>query len=102
MNIIALSLGLAPVPALPPETQRRRHTSEQRYVRTTGRIGPGFKAEIVAMLRETGPATTNEIADFFGQAMEPVKIRVALLQDAGEIRCCGRHSKSRARVWEAV
>jgi hypothetical protein len=34
--------------------------------------------------------------------MEPVKIRVALLHEAGEIRCRGRHAKSRARVWEAV
>lgn len=102
MNIIALSLGMTPVPPLPPEAQRRRHLSEVKYVRSTGRIGPGFKAEIVAMLRETGPATTNEIADFFGQAIEPVKIRVALLHEAGEIRRCGRASKSRAIIWEAV
>lgn len=102
MNIITLSLGLAPIPPLPPASHRRRHLAEMPRVRSAaGRIGPGFGAEIVAMLRETGTATAFDIADFFGQDLDAVKLRLTTLQETGEIRCCGRRRDSTARLWEA-
>lgn len=102
MNIITLSLGLATIPPLPPEAYRRQHLADLPRVRSaTGRIGPGFSAEIVALLRETGPATAFEVADFFGQDLDAVNLRLKRLQEAGEIRCCGRRRSSTAKLWEA-
>jgi hypothetical protein len=102
MNIIALSLGLVPVPPLPPESHRRQHLADLPRVRSaSGRIGPGFNAEVVAMLRNTGPATAFEVADFFGQDLDAIKLRLTRLQEAGEIRCCGRRRSSTAELWEA-
>lgn len=87
MNIIALSLGLVPVPPLPPESMRRQHLAEQRKPprEQAARVaGPGFKSLILQMLRDTGSASASDIAVFFGQELAPVKNRLALLHDAGQ------------------
>ena len=72
MNIIALSLGLAPIPPLPPAVRERQNRiADDRHRctnvgRMTRQSATAYRAKLLQMLRDTGPATTSEVADYFG------------------------------------
>ena len=88
MNIIALSLGLVPVPPLPPAVQERqnriadeRHRCANFGERMTNRSVAAFRARILALLRETGPVSTSDIASDLNvttRAIRPHLDRMAL------------------------
>lgn len=93
MNIIALSLGLAPVPPLPPQVQqrqgarcdddRRQHASEAAKRRCHG---PTMRAEIRELLRSTGPATLLDVATYYGLSITNTKAHLARLLADKHIR----------------
>lgn len=68
MNIIALSLGLTPVPPRPAAAVGRLHYTpherddEEKEPRMKVRSASAYHAQIINTLRETGPGTTSDIA----------------------------------------
>lgn len=68
MNIIALSLGLTPVPPRPDAAVGRLHYTpherddEEKEPRMKARTASAYHAQIINTLRETGPGTTSDLA----------------------------------------
>lgn len=93
MNIIALSLGLAPVPPLPREVLERHASRTRELQREHGRQassgrkhGPTVRAEVRELLRTTGPATLLDIQTYYGWSACNAKAHLSKLAASGEIR----------------
>lgn len=93
MDIIALSLGLAPVPPLPPEVVARQTNTTRESQRIGGRRGaavrndgPEIRAQLREWMRDTGPATALDLCTDFGLSQTNVKRHLYILQRAGEVR----------------
>lgn len=92
MNIIALSLGLEPIPPLPPEVVARQSDPTRDRLREAGRYGaerrghgPTVRAEILDLLRNTGPATLLDITTYFGMSLTNAKSHLHRLARSGEV-----------------
>lgn len=93
MNIIALSLGLAPVPRLPAEVLER-HSERTRLLQRESareaaqdrRHGPTARAELRELLRTTGPATAGDIQTYYGWSITNTRAHLARLLKTGQIR----------------
>ena len=101
MNLIAINLGLAPVPPLPPSiVERRRADSEERQraasgVRPYKAYGEAFRATVVAMLRDTGPGTALDLAVCLGVTSQVLRGHLERLERDGLVirkprQVCGR------------
>lgn len=91
MNIIALSLGLVPVPPLPPEViKRQRATALARENnvprRYEHRSSVEYRVQILDMLRDTGPANTLEVAVYLNCDPTTARGHLATLVKSGQIR----------------
>lgn len=87
MNIIALSLGLAPVPPLPPAVRARQNriADERHRCNNVGRMtrqsATAYRAEMLQMLRDTGPATTSDVALHYNTTCKAVRAHLQRLCD---------------------
>lgn len=93
MDIIALSLGLQPVPPLPADVVRKQinRTRElQREAAREGyearRHGPTVRAELRELLRTTGESTLGDIVTYYGWSNTNAKAHLARLLANGHIR----------------
>ncbi len=80
MDIIALSLGLVPVPPLPAQVVKRQADHWRRLMAESAREasgnrkhGPTVRAEIAAWLRHTGPATLLDVTTYYGMSLTNAK-----------------------------
>ena len=92
MDIIALSLGLAPIPPLPPEVAARQSDPARDLLREAGRYGaerrgygPTVRAEILELLRATGPATLIDITTYYGMSTTNAKSHLHRMARNGEV-----------------
>lgn len=87
MNIIALSLGLAPIPPLPPAVRERQNRiADDRHRctnvgRMTRQSATAYRAKLLQMLRDTGPATTSDVAHHFNTTCKAVRAHLQRLCD---------------------
>ena len=109
MNIIALSLGLVPVPPLPPAVRERQNriADERHRCANTGRLtrqsATGYRAKMLQLLRDTGPGTTADIANAFDTTCKGVRPHLHILEQAGEVRFdVSYHGSRRDYLWHAV
>lgn len=110
MNIIALSLGLVPVPPLPPAVRERqnrvadeRHRCANFGERMTNQSVASYRAKILNLLRETGPASTAEIASEFNTTTKYLRPHLDRMVLDGTVRFEVRMSGGRkAFTWHAV
>ena len=93
MNIIALSLGLEPIPPLPPEVVARQSDPARDRLREAGRYGaerrghgPTVRAEILDLLRNTGPATLLDITTYYGMSTTNAKAHLQRMTANGQVR----------------
>lgn len=109
MNIIALSLGLVPVPPLPPavrERQNRIADERHRCINTgsmTRMAATEYRAQMLQLLRDTGPGTTSDVAIAFNSTCKAVRAHLYVLQQAGKVRFEEtRHGSRKDYTWSAV
>ena len=110
MNIIALSLGLVPVPALPRAVRERqsriadeRHRCANFGERMTHQSVASYRAKILNLLRETGPASTAEIASEFNTTTKYLRPHLDRMVLDGTVRFeVGMSGGRRAFTWTAV
>lgn len=110
MNIIALSLGLVPVPALPPAVRERqsriadeRHRCANFGERMTNQSVASYRAKILNLLRETGPASTADIASEFNATTKAIRPHLDRMALDGTVRFEVSMSGGRkAFTWHAV
>lgn len=92
MNIIALSLGLAPIPPLPPAVRERqiRIADDRHRCTNVGRMtrqsATAYRAKLLQMLRDIGPATTSEVADYFNTTRKAVRAHLQRLCDDSQVQ----------------
>lgn len=109
MDIIAISLGLIPVPPLPPAVRERQH----RIVEERERCNPGermprmsataYRAAIVQLLRDTGPGSSADLAASFGTTGKHMRAHLARMLRDGQVRCDVIHYGTRnSYVWHAA
>lgn len=110
MNIIALSLGLLPVPPLPPGVRERQNRIADERIRCVNsgermsrESATAFRARILDMLRDTGPGTTSDIALAFDTTCKGVRSHLYVLHDAGLVAYSeARHGARKDYTWYAV
>lgn len=106
MDIIALSLGLIPMPANPrqqPEEDTRKKQSVAAKSAAKRRIaGPIMRRYILELLQSTGPATASDIAIYFGQSVSGVRHHLVAMERKGLVRSILVSVTSHVRRWEAV
>lgn len=107
--LLAISLGLAPVPPLPPEVRARQN---KRLFERANRISPGrmprttatgYRARIVQALRDTGSGTTADLAAYFETTGKALLGHLQRLERDGQVLrevvpCRGNRM---AYVWSA-
>lgn len=93
MDIIALSLGLVPVPPLPHDVVARQADPVRERLRESGRFGaerrghgPTVRAEIRELLRTTGPATLLDVTTYYGMSLTNAKSHLHRLAREGQVR----------------
>ena len=92
MNIIALSLGLIPIPPVPvtPEAAKRAETRAKQSEAGergagTRTAGPTMRRQILELLRDTGPATTMDLASYYVMRRDSMAWHLQKLQRDGLI-----------------
>ena len=92
MNIIALNLGLIPVPPIPvsPDAAKRAETRAKQS--EAGERGAGtrtagatMRRQIIELLRDTGPATTMELSSYYDMRRDSIAWHLQKLQRDGLI-----------------
>ncbi|MBP7655400.1 MAG: hypothetical protein KA742_02500 [Pseudoxanthomonas sp.] len=93
MNIIAMNLGLAPIPPLPPAVRARqnridddRHRFASCGERMTNPSVAAYRAKILTLLRETGPASTADIAGEFNTTTKYIRPHLDRMVMDGTVR----------------
>ena len=93
MNIIAMNLGLAPIPPLPPAVRARqnriedeRHRCANFGERMTNPSIAAYRAKILTLLRETGPASTADIAGEFNTTTKYIRPHLDRMVMDGTVR----------------
>lgn len=90
--LLAIGLGLAPVPPLPPEVRARQNKrlferakciNHGRMPRTTA---TGYRAQIVQALRDTGSGTTADLAAYFETTAKALIGHLQRLEHDGQVR----------------
>lgn len=87
-SIIALSLGLAPIPDAPPRAMRRRvqilaDTDHAGFGELARGDGAAVRAQILDLIRAEGSATAAEVCSHFGMSLGNAKHHLYGLRDAG-------------------
>lgn len=91
MNLIAINLGLAPVPPLPDAILKRQHAiAEKREVCASGKrsrrtYGAAYRREILAVLQETGPGTVMDIACFMDTTPDVTRSHLERMEQDGVV-----------------
>lgn len=90
MNIIALSLGLAPIPPVPvtPEAAKRAETralQSEAGARGAGTRtdGPAMRRQLLELLRDTGSGTTKELCAYYNARRDSIAWHLQKLQRDG-------------------
>lgn len=91
MNIIALSLGLAPAPPRPAGAVGRVHTmppdrDAERGPQPNARPADDINDRIIESLREYGPCTTPDLAVAHKLTPKSIRARLLRLAERGLVR----------------
>jgi mitochondrial fission protein ELM1 len=105
MNLIAINLGLAPIPALPPGIKKRAHTTDTDAEdvptrsatgdRLHKRYGPEYRNRLFNMLRDTGCGTASDLAICMGTTTQAVRKHLERLERDGRVVRTARPSIGR-------
>ena len=80
--------------------ERHRCTNSGRMTRIAA---TAYRAEILHLLRETGDATTSDIAHAFNTTCKAVRAHLHVLLGVGAVNCeVSYHGSRRDYLWHAV
>lgn len=109
MNLIAINLGLAPVPPLPPSVAERQRVAAQERERAAGGVrsnktyGEAFRRQLLDMLRDTGSGTTLDLAVSMGTNIDVLRPHLERIERDELVRRESRRIGSRSTyIWHAV
>lgn len=109
MNLIAINLGLAPVPPLPAVIlERQRSTAEERERCARGErgrktYGAAYREQMLATLRETGSGTVMDIACYMNTTRHVARSHLERLEREGKVERRQRMAGNRTvAVWHAI
>ena len=109
MNLIAINLGLAPVPPLPAPIVARQHAiSDERQRAASGErsyksYGEDFRRKVLAMIRDTGPGTAGDLAVCLGVTSQILRKHLERLDRDGLVARKARESCGRTVYdWHAA
>ena len=100
--MLHILMGLAPIPPAPAD---RRRILPLQTAREGERFSvTGFGDKVFELLRDTGPASEREIADYFGATLPLAKRTVATLERDGRaepFQCVGGTGTVR-KLWRST
>lgn len=108
MNLIAINLGLAPVPPLPAPSLRGNTPSATNASGASGErshksYGEEFRRKALAMIRDTGPGTAGDLAVCLGVTSQILRKHLERLERDGLVARKARESCGRTVYdWHAT
>ena len=88
--------------------ERQNRIADERHRCTnTGRMtrqsATEYRAQMLQLLRDTGPGTTSDVANAFNTTCRGVRAHLYVLQSAGKVRFTEhRHGSRKDYLWHAV